>query len=217
MTSECEVMAAELVAYLDGEQPEADRARIEGHVATCLTCRREMDRIGKVNALLRSLPRIEPSADFDARMWQRLEAETARRSRRRGFRPAMWGIPLAAAAALALVWYSSLSQPTPGSLARPGHVGTVANAPKDVARSVHEVEAVARAKPEEPADAAPIEQANADLAPEDLPPELIEHPELFLRLPVVRRLDKLEHFEEVRTPDAAEPIGQGEPSARALG
>lgn len=216
MTSECESMAAELVAYLDGEQPETDRARIDAHVATCLTCRREMDRIGKVNALLRSLPRIEPSADFDARMWQRLEAETASRSTRRGFRPAMWGIPLAAAAALALVWYSSLSPLSSGPPTAPGHVGTVANAPKTGTRSAHDV-AVAQAKPEEPAAAAPIEQANADLAPEDLPPELIEHPELFLRLPVVRRLDKLEHFEEVRTPDADEPIGRGETNARALG
>ena len=126
------------------------------------------------------------------------------------------GHSLAAAAALALVWYSSLSSLTPGSHAAQGDLGAVANAPKG-GRSAHDVEAVARAKSEEPADAAPIEQANAELAPEDLPPELIEHPELFLRLPVVRRLDKLEHFEEVRTPDAAEPIGQGEPSARALG
>jgi hypothetical protein len=41
--------------------------------------------------------------------------------------------------------------------------------------------------------------ANADHNDlEQYPPELVEHPELFLRLPVVRRLEKLQHFEEVR-------------------
>jgi hypothetical protein len=51
---------------------------------------------------------------------------------------------------------------------------------------------------------APAEVASApgtdlpDVAPEDLPPELLEQPEFFLRLPVVRRLEKLEHFDQVR-------------------
>ena len=217
MTSDCETMAEELVAYLDGEQPETERARIEAHVATCLVCRREMDRIGKMNALLRTLPRVTPAEDFDARMWDRLGAETAKRSRRRGFRPALWGVPLAAAAALALVWYSSLSHVTPGVPGIPP-AADVASAPKAETHPAHEAQAVARAKPAEPAEAAPIEQANAEqLEPEDLPPALVEHPELFLRLPVVRRLDKLEHYEEVRTPrDDAEPVGLGETSS-ALG
>ncbi len=49
--------------------------------------------------------------------------------------------------------------------------------------------------------------ADAELAPEDLPPDLLEHPEFFLRYPVVRRLNKLEHFEEVRRHDENEPLG----------
>ncbi len=216
MTSECQTMAEELVAYLDGEQPEAERARIEAHVATCLTCRREMDRIGKVNAMLRALPRVVPSDDFDARMWERLAAETASRSRRRGFRPALWGIPLAAAAALALVWYSSVARVATGV---PGTrpPAEIARASKQSGRSAPgSEEAVARANREPQGE--PIKQANAEeLAPEDLPPALIEHPELFLRLPVVRRLEKFEHFEEVRTPPDAEPIGLGEARSGSLG
>ena len=214
-TPTCDAIAEELVAFLDGEVTEAERVRIEAHTATCLTCRREMDRIGKMNALLTALPRIEPSPEFEASMWQRLEAEIAPRARRRGFRPAMWGVPLAAAAALALVWYSSISPTAPTA---PGGGTNVVRAPQ--AAPAARVDAIAQAERQAPAAApaeAPVEHAKAELAPEDLPPELLEHPELFLRLPVVRRLEKLEHFEEVRTPRDAEPIGAVESGSGALG
>jgi hypothetical protein len=130
----------------------------------------------------------------------------------------MWGVPLAAAAALALVWYSSISPNAPDAPGASRGGADVARAPQ--AEPAPRPDAVARVEREAPADApaeAPVEHAKAELAPEDLPPELLEHPELFLRLPVVRRLEKLEHFEEVRTPQDAEPIGQTESGSAALG
>ena len=147
-------------------------------------------------------------------MWQRLEREAAH-APRGAFRPAWWGVPLAAAAVLALVWYSSLSGTSPTAPLGPPPGGDVASAPEAAVPPNGAARAVARAK--SAAEAAPVRQANADLAPEDLPPEVVEHPELFLRLPVVRRLEKLEHFEEVRMREQSEPLGRVESRSTALG
>ncbi len=99
----CEDLTEELVAYLDGEQPEDERVRIEAHVSTCLACRREIDRLTKVRGWVQDLPRIEPADDFEERMWRRLEADAPLDGRRRGWRPAQWGVPALAAAAAARV------------------------------------------------------------------------------------------------------------------
>ncbi len=52
---------------------------------------------------------------------------------------------------------------------------------------------------------------------DEYPPELVDHPELFLHLPVVRRLQKLQHFEEVRQREDAQPLGQLAPGTPSVG
>jgi anti-sigma factor RsiW len=206
----CEAIVEDLVAFVDGELPEAERALLEAHVATCVSCRREVERVAKVGALVSGLPRIEPSPEFAERMRRRLAAgagvATVAETRGRVLRPALWGVPaLAAAAAIALVWYWSLAGPARNTPRPPGGDGQVAVARPDRAQrpaGEHEKALVA---------AAP------SLSPEDLPPDLIEHPELFLRFPVVRRLNELEHFEEVRQREGAEPLGRIEAQARSRG
>ncbi len=211
-TSLCDRVAAELVAYVDGEQPEAERVRIEAHLRTCLSCRREADGIAKVNALLRGLPQVEPAADLGERMRQRLEVDGRDEQPRRTWRPALWGLPaLAAAAVAALVLYSTLFEAGTNRSAGAGAGRTTrlarAGAPSPAAERV--VAPVA----EGPEHATIV----AGDAPEDVPRDLIEHPELFLRLPVVRRLDKLEHFEEVRRQGAPEKLGRTGASAWTVG
>jgi hypothetical protein len=222
----CESLSEELVAYIDGEHSGPERARIESHVGTCLVCRREMERISKVNRLIGALPQIEPSADFEQRMWQRLQAEPAALPSPRRMRPALWGAPaLAAAAALALAFYSSLT-PVPGERASDGRAVEVAAEPRAARPAAEVARAPEPAREEQVAstrregaspDATERERiaAAAALAPEDLPPELVENPELFLRYPVVRRLDSLSHFEAVQQrirpdderPADAPPVG----------
>ena len=103
----CDAFTEELVAYLDGEQPADERGRIDAHVGTCLTCRRELDRLKRLRILVGGLRPIEPSAEFDAGMWRRLEATPSRAPRR--WRAVVWSVaPLAAAAVVALAWYSSI-------------------------------------------------------------------------------------------------------------
>jgi anti-sigma factor RsiW len=209
----CAALAEELVAYLDGEQPEPERGRIENHVGTCLACRRELERLRRTRVLLGALPLIEPSADFHDGMWRRLDAAPARRRGRR--RAVLWGAPaLAAAAALALVWYSSVARIAADGR---GMRGAVASAPRPAGGGSTAGESrVATRHQAAPADdpAHDVAVAGSDL--DEYPPELIEHPELFLRYPVVRRLQKLQHFEEVRQHDEGEPLGSA-PRERVIG
>ena len=192
----CEAIGEQLVAYLDGEETEPGRDRIEAHVAKCLPCRREIERITKVNALVAGVRRVEPLDDFEERTWQRLRADAPAVTRGVRFRPALWGVPaLAAAAVIALLWYSSLS--------RLGLEGPwVTPAGPEIAVAPVEPVGVARApsapgRVEDENDAAANRSREVAEAPQDLPPDLLEHPEFFLRYPVVRRLKKLEHFEAV--------------------
>lgn len=210
-TPRCEDLSADLVAYLDGEQPDGGRARVEAHVATCLACRRELERLTKVRAWIRALPRIAPAADFEERMWQRLEADARPVVRPRTWRPARWSVPaLAAAAAIALVIYASVERsgkaPTRPANGGPAVVARAPGLPAEQAAAGGD----ARDRQTDLATA-------TNLSPEDVPPEVVEHPELFLRYPVIRRLNMLEHFEEVRRHGEDEPRGQVAPSDQPVG
>ena len=210
MIAACDDFAAELVAYLDGELGDADRAHVEAHLGACLACRREVEQFRRLRALIDGVRPLEVSTGFNERMWGRLDPLPARTARRRT-RAVLWAAPaLAAAAAVALVWYSQV--------ARLGGGATSAPASRSVAAAAHphgaKEQAVASTTREAP-PGAPADVAKADDVAE-YPPELVEHPELFLRLPVVRRLHKLEHFEEVRQHQTDEPLGLA-PGAAAVG
>jgi hypothetical protein len=201
MSALCESIAPELVAYLDGALAEDERRPIASHVSSCLVCRRELERLTTIQRWVAELPRIEPSRDFTATFWERMEAEplAVEQSERSG-RPWRWAVPmLAAAAGLALAVRALVptgSAPAPGTRGSPPPAA-VAKADRPAAAPKV---AAAPALKDEPAQVANVDE----LRPEDLPPELVEHPELFLRLPVVRRLETLEHIDAVKREQQSE-------------
>jgi len=213
----CESFAEELVAYLDGEHTESERVRVESHLGTCLSCRREVERLRRLQALLGGLRPIEPSAEFEAQMWRRLDAMPARVSTRRR-RVFVWGAPaLAAAAAVALAWYGSLQRI--GSDGTPRRADTVAQAPRPAASAGDTRVARGAVERHEHDDSGAVVASAPDQL-DQYPPELVEHPELFLRYPVVRRLQKLEHFEEVQQHEdghGGEPVGLVAPDPPQVG
>ncbi|GGQ69273.1 anti-sigma factor family protein [Couchioplanes azureus] len=94
-----------LGGYLLGGLDDADTDRLDAHLLDCDDCRAEVERLGSVPELLRSLqdsppaavaPGERPSADRIASLLGRMRAERARQRRRSGIR---W----LAAAAVALV------------------------------------------------------------------------------------------------------------------
>jgi len=90
--------------YLDGELAEADRAAVEGHLASCAACRAELDRSKKLEAVLRSVPSgAAPDAD---RFVQSVRARSRRSSEAR------WALAAAALiAAVGLATFALRSEP----------------------------------------------------------------------------------------------------------
>jgi len=190
----CASIGAELVAYLDGALADDERRPVAAHVSTCLGCRREMERLAAAQRALDTLPRIEPSAHFADDFWRQLaeEAPAAAAVGTRRVRLLRVAVPaLAAAAVLALAFQSFLRAPATPTPAR--REARAAAAPA-AAGNAERRQLAAR----HPAETEAPRVADVDtLRPEDLPPELVEHPELYLRLPVVRRLQKLQYFGSV--------------------
>ncbi len=73
--NQCEPFHAELGAYHDGVLTEAESFELERHLEACGPCRSDLAKLGTLDAAIRTLPRIEPSADFAARFYARLAAE----------------------------------------------------------------------------------------------------------------------------------------------
>ena len=208
-TPNCEAIGEELVAFLDDELDEATRRPVASHVATCLVCRREVERLTIVRRWVGALPAVEPSATFGDGLWDKIAAETKPASPApnvRVLRPWRWAVPALAAAAVVALAFSSVLRSTGSPTKTPP-----AAAPERIAApapAVRQPDAPVGARPaapkNEPAteDAPQVAAADAarpeDLRPEDLPPELLDNPELFLRLPVVRRLETLEHIDAVQ-------------------
>lgn len=221
-TLDCEAIGEELVAFLDDELDDATRRPIASHVATCLVCRREVDRLTVVRRWIGDLPTVEPSPAFTEGLWDKIAAEATRSvpvPNVRVLRPWRWAVPALAAAAVVALAFSSLLRTTEHSTKDPATEPpqrVAAPAPANRKPDAPVVMAHPAAPKDGPAneDASPqVAAANAvrpeDLRPEDLPPGLLEHPELFLRLPVVRRLETLEHIDAVHNSHDEDGGGAG--------
>lgn len=53
----CRDAVALMAAYLDGALPDADRARLEGHLAACPHC---SEYLAQIRATIEALGRVEP-------------------------------------------------------------------------------------------------------------------------------------------------------------
>ncbi len=104
--------ASELTAFLQGETAPEEAEGLRLHLEGCLPCGRERARLEKVRAALLGVERVEPSADFTARVRRSLLRAhpeflaTPPPGKRwwRAFRPSpLVALSLAANAALALV------------------------------------------------------------------------------------------------------------------
>ena len=70
----------DLIAYRDGQAE--GRAATAAHLEECPECREELRRIDSVFAALDAMPVPEPGADYERRVWQRLEPRLPERRAR---------------------------------------------------------------------------------------------------------------------------------------
>ncbi len=102
----CEERRSALVAYLDQELGQTERAELEAHLAGCDACRLALESQRRLSVALTSLGAVDPPADFEARFWARLarEREAPAGWRARLFTPrlalAIGGVAAAAVAAV---------------------------------------------------------------------------------------------------------------------
>lgn len=105
-----------LSGYVDGTLPHEERAVVDAHLATCATCREEVDLAHEALTALEALE--EQSVPFG--VTGPVMAEAGRRFERRGavWQRVQWGAGLAAAAALVLVVALNLSAGDSGNRAK---------------------------------------------------------------------------------------------------
>jgi len=71
----CERMESRILGYVDGRLKESERLDVEKHLAGCAACRLRVHEFSAVSGLLDDLPLIEPSPEFDTRVYARVAAE----------------------------------------------------------------------------------------------------------------------------------------------
>lgn len=106
----------EFIPYLDGRLSEAERARLDEHLAACADCRVHLDELRAVQGVLGEWKAVQPSSGFDAILRARLAEETPRPEPWYAVRPAYAAaLGVAVAAAVGIV----LWQPAPPEVAPP--------------------------------------------------------------------------------------------------
>src|SRR5438093_11696445 len=89
----------QLAAYVDGTLSDQERVEVDAHLASCQTCRDEVELAGRARSVLASLPALEVPPDSVRPGITRLRPASGERFRRTG-----WVAGLAAAAAVAAIF-----------------------------------------------------------------------------------------------------------------
>lgn len=223
----CQETVQQLDAHLDRELSSREEAAVRAHLEACASCASYLATLRRLRRVLENSFAVTSgsasSSGFRA-LWERIVADDgtapvspsramtglARGRLRVGRAPVLAG---ALAAGLALsVWFSIGREPAQPvasgpnrdllsrgepeidrALVRAETREVVAQAPRPVEQAAVRVSpkaaaAAPRAKGEEAV------AVGSDLEP---PPDLLRRAELFLDYPIVRRLEELEHFDEV--------------------
>src|SRR5689334_13631966 len=178
----CRTASTALIAARDGELGAHRRRALDRHLARCGGCRAEQVAIDGVLAVLDRLP---TDAEVPARLEQNVmrrvraladESETRRATVSRWLR--VLAPPLAAGVVAAATMLTFRGAIEPTSSAPPS--------------------AVARAPRREPA----VVARRPKTAVPDVPPaELASRPDLFVDMPILRDMDKLQHFDSIAAMD----------------
>jgi anti-sigma factor RsiW len=179
-----------MVASADGELASRNRRALDRHLAHCPACRAEQVA---AEGVLAALATLDHEADVPARLEQQVFREVRRIADEKPGAPArlwlkVWGLaPSVAAGAVAVLAVVALREIGPSTTPTP-----TPSAPR----------AVATARPQKRPQV-----ARRGHVPADPPVDLASQPELFVDLPMLRHLEKLEHFDAIATMEGDTPTG----------
>ncbi len=197
----CHTAQRLVIAAYDGELPSWRRRALDRHLAACEGCRAERASTDGVLTAIDTLA-------FEAPMPTRLEQNVLRDVRKLAAEEEQgsafgWlraGVPVLATGAVALlavVIVRGIEEPVgPTTTAPPAHRDTVAQVPA-------------------PSSSARVLARKARRVPDEPPPALVARPELFMDLPILRNMEKLQHFDAIATTDTDDgrtPDAGGTPS-----
>jgi hypothetical protein len=183
---------------LAGELSGRRSQRLTKHMDGCAGCRREWEAYTALDRLLESLPletALPPRLERVTLRSARLAEAEATKSRRRWL-----GVAIPALAATAVVVVAarlSLQDTEPAPAPAPAAPARAVTAPP--ARVPARVAERAPAPAPSPAPASPQRRQVARGVPSEPPPELAARPDLFINLPLLRNLDKVQHYEAIQT------------------
>jgi hypothetical protein len=192
----CRTAQTWIVAARDGELDERQRRALDRHLAECGACRTEQVSL---EGVLAALDALEPAREVPAR----LEADVFRQVRGLaaegaggGWTLPEWlrrGIPAIAATAVVMIAVVGIRS---SQVATPEARKSVAVAARPRANDAAPAPATAIAKAEQAPAAARRAKSRAPIDP---PAELASRPDLFVDLPMLRELDKMQHFDSIAT------------------
>jgi anti-sigma factor RsiW len=133
MTHECRGRARTLGSFLDGELEASKLVEIDEHLGACATCREEVQLLRAMRGSLKRVVRGRGPEGLRDRIANAMTAERERGSAAAGGGPGFqWAsggapswrtmVPLATAAAIALLW-GSVTNPVPGAPTEAQHAG----------------------------------------------------------------------------------------------
>jgi len=73
----CKKLKRKLSAYLDNELPNKEKQLIYEHLQKCEICQNELTSLLQQDKFLKQLQSIEPSINFDIKMWEKIRLQTA--------------------------------------------------------------------------------------------------------------------------------------------
>ena len=188
-----------MMVALAGELSGRRSQRLTKHMDGCAGCRREWEAYTALDRVLGSLPleaALPPRLEQVTLRNARLAAAEATKSGRRWLNVAVPALAATAvvvvAARLSLQDTEPVPAPAPAAPARP------VTAPSATARVPGRVAERAPA-PAPSAAASPQRRRVVRDVPSEPPPELAARPDLFINLPLLRSLDKVQHYEAIQT------------------
>jgi len=186
----CQTARRWITTDLARELPAGRVRRLSRHVERCEGCRRERTAYTALDRLLGALPlEASPSARLEQDTLRRVRLEAAGDDAPEGG-PWAWlkvGAPALAGAAVLLLAVRAVSPPAAPS------APTSRATPRATSGTSH-------VTPPAPAGAQTASRRrSAGNVPSEPPAELAARPDLFVNLPVLRNMEKLQHFEAIQT------------------
>ena len=190
----CRTAQTWIVAARDGELGARQRRALDRHLGQCAQCRTERVSIEGVLAALDDLaaPPDVP-ARLEADVLRQVRGLAAERGADAAFGVGPWFRRLAPALTATAVVALAVIGMRSGDVTPPRPVACAAAAPP-----------IAKAAPPA-AERTAVARRPKVRAPVEPPAELASRPDLFVDLPILRDLDKLQHFDAIATMEEGDP------------